>query len=218
MGVRRGRPRDEAARTRVVRSATELFERQGYLATTVSEIATAAQAALQTVYSAYGSKVGVLAAAHDAAIAGDDEPVPLAEREWFLALADAPTCLDAWVSALERIHASTARVAPIYVVMMAAEADPDVASLMRRLRAQRAEFSRLLVEQIAARPGGERLDRARVSDLVYATESVETFTLFVTQCGWSVAQWRDWVHDVVARELLPLDGSSVAGSPGGLAD
>lgn len=201
--VRRGRPRDEAARTRVVRSATELFEREGYLATTVGDIAAAAQTALQTVYSAYGSKVGVLAAAHDAAIAGDDDPVPLAEREWFLALSQAPTCADAWVSALERIHASTARVAPIYTVMMAAEADPDVASLMKTLRAQRAEFSRLLVDQIAARPGGEHLDRDRVTDLVYATESVETFTLLVTQRGWSVARWRDWVHDVVARELVP---------------
>lgn len=217
MSVRRGRPRDEAARTRVVRSAAELFEREGYLATTVGDIAAAAQTALQTVYSAYGSKVGVLAAAHDAAIAGDDEPVPLAEREWFLDLVQAPTCTDAWVSALDRIHASTARVAPIYAVMMAAEADADVASLMKTLRAQRAEFSRLLVDQIAARPGGEHLDRARVADLVYATESVETFTLFVTQCGWPVAQWRDWVHDVVARELLPLDRSAAA-SQGDLAD
>ncbi len=208
MTARRGRPRDEAARTRVVQSASELFEREGYVATTIGDIARTAQTAVQTVYSAYGSKVGVLAAVHDAAIAGDDEPVPLARREWFRELAAAPTHLDAWTAALEKIHASTARVAPIYVAMMAAEADPDVAALMRSLRAQRAEFSRLLVDQVADRPGGEHLDRARLSDLVYATESVETFTLLVTQCGWSVAQWRDWVHGVVARAMLPLDGPS----------
>jgi AcrR family transcriptional regulator len=201
--VRRGRPRNEVARARIVEAAAELFERQGYLATTVGDIASAAQASVQTVYSAYGSKVGVLSAAHDVAIAGDDEPVPLAERGWFRDLADAPTAADAWKSALERMHVSTARVAPIYTVMTAAEADPDVASLTQTLRTQRAEFSRLLVDQVAARPGGERADRARVADLVYATESVESYSLLVTQCGWSLEQWRGWVHELVLRELCP---------------
>lgn len=186
--------------------ATDLFVRQGYLATTVSDIAAASQTAVQTVYSAYGSKVGVLAATHDVAIAGDDEPVPLAEREWFLALAEAPSAADAWRSALQRMHVSTARVAPVYAVMLAAESDPDVASLLRTLRAQRAEFSRLLVDQVAARPGGEQADRTRVSDVVYATESVESYSLLVTQCGWSLEQWRDWVYDLVLRDLTSVDG------------
>ncbi|WP_188111243.1 TetR/AcrR family transcriptional regulator [Nocardioides antri] len=184
-----------------MQAAIELFERQGYVATTVGDIAAAAQTAVQTVYSAYGSKVGVLAAAHDVALAGDEEPVPIAEREWFRALAEASTAAEAWRCALEQMQMSTARVAPIYTAMMAAEADPDVAALMRSLRAQRAEFSRLLVDQVAGRPGGEQVDRARVADLVYATESVESYSLLVTQCGWSREQWRDWVHDLVALEL-----------------
>ena len=201
MTVRRGRPRDEASRSRIVQSASELFERQGYLATTVGDIAAAAQTAVQTVYSAFGSKVGVLSAAHDVALAGDEEPVPLAERDWFRALSDAPSATYAWQTALEHMHVSTARVAPIYAAMMAAEADPDVALLVGALRAQRSEFSRLLVDQLAARPGGEQADRARVADIVYAAESVESYSLLVTQCGWSLDQWRDWVHDIVAREL-----------------
>ena len=201
MTVRKGRPRNDAARARIVQAALERFEQQGYVATTVGEIASAAQASVQTVYSAFGSKVGVLAAAHDVAIAGDHEPVPLADRDWFRALSQSQTAADAWTTALEQMHASTARVAPIYMVMLAAEADPDVAALMHTLRAQRAEFSRRLVDQFSARPGGEHLDRARLTDLVYATESVESYSLLVTQRGWSLAQWRDWVHDVVAREM-----------------
>jgi AcrR family transcriptional regulator len=185
----------------VVRTATDLFVRQGYLATTVAEIAAGAGVAVQTIYSAYSSKVGVLAAAHDVALAGDDEPVPLAERAWFRALASSPTAQDALRSAVEEMCPRTARVAPLYRAMLAAEADPDVAVLMQDVRSQRATFSRLLVDQVLARPGAPRADRERLAAVVYATESVETYSLFVTESGWTLRQWRDWVAAAVEREL-----------------
>ena len=61
----KGRPRDEAARERIVRAATELFVRDGYVATTIGAIAEQAQVAVKTIYAAYGNKLGVLSAAHD---------------------------------------------------------------------------------------------------------------------------------------------------------
>lgn len=203
MATRRGRPRDEAARARVLDAATALFTERGYLATTVGEIAAAAGVAVQTIYSGYGSKVGVLAACHDVALAGDDEPTPLAERDWFRGLSTHATAVEAWRAALAAMHGSTARVAPVYAAMLAAEADPDVARLMRTLREQRARFSGLLVDRIADRPGGEAVDRARLADVVYATECVETYTMLVTQRGWPLERWRDWVDAVVTRELDP---------------
>lgn len=201
MTTQRGRPRNAAARERIVSTATELFEQKGYLGTTLVDIAGRAQVAVQTIYSAYSSKVGVLAAAHDVALAGDHEPVPLAERKWFLDLAEAPTAADAWRAALDAMHVSSARVAPLYAAMLAAEADGDVATLMHELRSQRARSSRLIVSQVAARPGGDRIDRERAADLVYALLSAENFLLLVTQCGWSVDQWREWVHDAVLSSL-----------------
>lgn len=201
MTTRRGRPRNAAARARIIETATRLFVHQGYLATTVGDIAAEAEVAVQTIYSAYQSKVGLLATCIDIALAGDDEPVPLAERDWFRALDEEPSAADAWLTTLARMHVMTARVAPIYSVMLAAEADPDVESLIQAGREQRAEFARLLVEQMAALPGGEDFDQGRVADLVYATESVESYALLVTQRGWSLEQWHDWVRDVVLREL-----------------
>lgn len=201
MGQQRGRPRDTDARARLVRTATDLFVRQGYVATTVGEIAAGAEVSVQTLYSAYGSKVGVLAAAHDLALAGDDEPVALADRDWFRQLRASPSAPDAWRSALDRMHVSTARVAPLYSVMLAAEADPDVARLMRSLRSQRHEFSRLLADAVLARPGAGGVDHDRLTAIIYATESVECYLLFVTQSGWTLDQWRDWVHATVRDEL-----------------
>lgn len=201
--TKRGRPRNNAARERVVASAARLFTERGYLTTTIGEIAADAGVSIPTIYAAYGSKVGVLSTALDATLAGDFEPVPLAERDWFLALADQPTAADAWRAALTELHLATARVAPVYKVALAAEADPDVGGLMKTARSQQAEFSRLLGEQILARPGAEGVDRTRFADVVYAVERVETYLLFVEQCGWSIEQWRDWVSEVVMRELNP---------------
>ncbi|MDQ6524469.1 TetR/AcrR family transcriptional regulator [Nocardioides sp. LHD-245] len=201
MAARRGRPRDDAARQRIVGAASALFEQRGFVGTTIVDIAAEAGVAVQTIYQAYGSKVGLLGAAHDVALAGDDDPVALAERAWFLALRDAPSPAAAWQEALAALHLGTARVAPLYAAMLAAEADPDVAGLLVAMRAQRAEFSRLLAEQVAACPGGEGLDRARLADVIYAVESVESHALLVTQRGWSVEAWRAWVCDVVLREI-----------------
>ncbi|MGC0141915.1 MULTISPECIES: TetR/AcrR family transcriptional regulator [unclassified Pseudactinotalea] len=210
MTHRRGRPRNDEARAQVVRIATELFIRQGYVATTLGEIAQEAGVAVQTIYSAHGSKVGLIAAAHDVALAGDGEPVPLVDRAWFRALSRCESATEAWRAALDEMHVRTARVAPIYRAMLAAEADPEVMELMRTMRRQRAEFSRLLADQICGRPGGALVDRGRLATVIYATESVECYLLFVLESGWTLTEWRHWVFSSVARELEGQGGQKPA--------
>lgn len=202
MATQRGRPRDEVARRRVVDVATTLFVRDGYLSTTMSDIAAAAGVAVKTVYAAYGSKLGVLTAAHDRAVAGDDAPTPLLDRPWLLALKDAGSPRAAWADAAPRLTASTARAAPIIGVLQSAGADPGVADVLEDLRRQRHTFSlalaRILLELPGAAPGG---DAHRVADVYYATVSAETYRLLVVERGWSDEAWSRWAHDTVEREL-----------------
>lgn len=66
----------------MIAAASELFVRDGYLQTTMADVARAADVAVQTLYLGFGSKVAVLAAALDVAIAGDDDLVPVLERPW----------------------------------------------------------------------------------------------------------------------------------------
>src|SRR4051794_29620177 len=69
-------------RRRVVAAASELFERQGYAATTVRAVAGQADVSVQTVEALFGSKPRLLKACIDVAIVGDDEAVPVLERDW----------------------------------------------------------------------------------------------------------------------------------------
>ena len=64
----------QAAETRktVLGAATRLFTERGWAGTTLAAVAAEAGTAVETVYAAFGSKSGLLIAAIDVAIVGDD--------------------------------------------------------------------------------------------------------------------------------------------------
>jgi len=207
---RRGRPRDTAARRRILVAAERQLVSDGYATMTMSGMAKEAGVAVQTLYLAYGSKVGVVSAVHDRTLAGDDATVPLLERGWMRQLASAPTVLEAWASAMEHLSSTTVGVAPVHTAIQAASADPEMGALLSDLRAQRHEFSRELATRLLALPharGGGVADR--VADVLYALVGPETHDLFVIQRGWSVEEWRGWVHDAVLDELTGSRGPAV---------
>ena len=71
----------QAAQTRgdVLAAAIRLFTAAGWAGTTISAVAAAAGVSVETVYSGFGSKKGLLRAAMDVAVVGDAEPVPFVE-------------------------------------------------------------------------------------------------------------------------------------------
>src|SRR5437879_13848677 len=75
--------RQEAARRRrreVLAAFRELLFGDGYHATTVRAVAERAGVSVETVYKAFGGKPGMVKALWDITLAGDDEPVPMADR------------------------------------------------------------------------------------------------------------------------------------------
>lgn len=198
---RRGRPRNVAAHAQIIEAATERFTSEGYERTTMGAIAEQAGVAVQTIYSAFGSKLGVLSAAHDVAVARDDDPVPLLERPWVEDVSRAPSAPRACGVAVDYVTGSTATVAPVYTVIQSAAADPDVADLLSRLHDQRRTFSRELAQLLLQVPGADpAADPDRLTDILYATLCVETYNLFVIECGWSIEDWRQWARETITRE------------------
>src|SRR6476469_1924483 len=79
-GAGRGQARTRLARRAVVDAARDLFEAHGYAATTIDAISARSDVPAPTVYRLFSSKLGILKALLDTSIAGDDEPVAVADR------------------------------------------------------------------------------------------------------------------------------------------
>src|SRR4051794_33252175 len=76
---------EQAHRTRaaVLDAAGRCFLEKGYAATTMKDVAARAGVSVQTVFG-QGSKASLLLACVDRAVVGDDEDLPLAQRELFV--------------------------------------------------------------------------------------------------------------------------------------
>jgi AcrR family transcriptional regulator len=195
--------KSRATRLRIVAAASELFAHDGYLQTTMADIARAADVAVQTLYLSFGSKVAVLAAALDIAIAGDDDPIPVIDRPSHARLRDEPDCAQAlrmFVAAgIEIIE----RVYPLYAVLRAAAADPELAELLDRNKRLRFTTYETVMREMANKTGFDRrLSVRRATEILYTVLSEETYGLLVIEHSWTAQDWSEWAHRSLRAELL----------------
>jgi len=139
-----------ATRRRIIGAATELFTKDGYISTTVDQIAEAAGVAVQTVYFHFGNKRTVLKEALDVAAVGDDQPVPVLERPWMQEARTATDPNDVVALWVEASRAILDRGAPLMRVLRdAASADPDMAALWAANEQQRDISYRVMAQQLS---------------------------------------------------------------------
>ena len=96
------------------------------------------------------------------------------------------------------------RTAPIYEVLRgAAAADPEMASLLERYKAQRLIGQRELLRNLL---GGQRqrdgLSFEAAADVLFAMGSPEVYRLLVVDRGWSARRFEAWYADALVRNLL----------------
>ena len=71
-----------ANRAAMLAAGRSLFLEHGYAPTTMKMVAAEAGVSTQSVYQVFGNKPGLVKALVDVAIVGDDQPVPMMEREF----------------------------------------------------------------------------------------------------------------------------------------
>ncbi len=201
------RRRQQAERTRrdILDAAQRLFEGQGYAATTMAAIATEAGVALKTVYVAFETKAGVLRALWHLLLRGDQEDIPVANRSWYREVLEEPDP--------ERLLRATAhysrqvkeRVGGILaVIRSAADADPDVGALWRRIQSEFYDTMRPLVEAVEAHGGlAPGLDVTRATDILWTLNHPDLWHLLVGQRGWTADEFEAWFADTLCAQLLP---------------
>src|SRR5689334_8753886 len=86
----RRREQARARRLATVLAARDLFERDGFRLTTIAAVAARAGVSAISIYKGFGTKAALAKAVFDIVVAGDDEPVPVAERPATQAIREEP--------------------------------------------------------------------------------------------------------------------------------
>ena len=182
----------QQTRTAVLAACRALFAERGWAATGVRDIATAAGVSVETIYATLGGKVALLTAALDGAVAGDDEPTPLAERPMFLALGAG--------SRAERTAAAVALITDIHVrtiglqraLREGAGGEPALAALLTAQEENRRASTGQGMALVLRRPIDER-----ERDLFWAQTCPEVFDALVNRSGWSAKQYAEWIASLI---------------------
>jgi AcrR family transcriptional regulator len=199
--------RDAAARTRqaVLDAARELFIAQGYATSTIEEIAGRAGVSKPTVFAAAGSKQAILKQLRDISLAGDDEPVPVAQRPWYreaLAEPDPRRALRLYARNATAIHRRSADVHE--VLRAAATSDKDLHDLWRASEDERRGGATIVVDALLQKSRLKAgLDRAAAIDIVWVLTASDIFWRLVRTRRWSDAQFESWLGDTLGEQLLP---------------
>lgn len=153
----------------------------------------------------FGNKAGLVKSVVDVAIAGDDEPVPMLQRELVRGIEAEPDACRKLAIYGEHLTQSAPRHVPVQLlVRAAASTDPRAADVWEQMTTERlagmSAFARHLHEGRHLRPGVS-VDDAR--DVLWTFNSAELYELLVMQRGWSPERYGAWIADAMAAALLP---------------
>jgi AcrR family transcriptional regulator len=196
----RRQARAEATQREIVRAAHDLFVEHGYAGTTLAAVAEAADVSVPTLYSRFPAKADLLRRAIEVALAGDEDPVPVADRptaQWVQAATDPRELLRRYAAMCGEV---ATRAGPIYAVLLvAADTDAALAELLATFEAQRLAAATRIAEAVDSRgglPEGAALDDVR--DVIWIANAPELYLLAVKR-GWPLGRYVAYVEDALLR-------------------
>ena|SRR5829696_1900155 len=193
-----------ATRRTIVAAAARLFTENGFGATTIDAVAQAAGVSRKTVFTAVGGKVDLLKIALDWAVAGDDLPVALADRDILRELleqSDARILLTGWAQLQAEIGARVAAL--VQALEVAAETDGEARLLLAQVQEQRLDGARGIVKRVR-KLGALTADLtvAEAVDLAWLATDAALFDRLVRVRGWSTGRFGEWLGESLCRQLV----------------
>lgn len=195
--------RAASTRTAILDAAGELFESGGYSRTTTAAIAKKAGVSEAMVFSAFGSKAGVLQALIGRAVAGDGRGEHLARRdEWSEAAAshDPQAAIGGFASLAADIQRRSWRL--IDLSRTASDADPAMAELSAQGAANRRADCRAFAERALAGRLREGVTVDDAADLLWTYTSADLYRLLVAGAAWSHTRYATWLRDTLVAALV----------------
>ena len=196
--------RQDAARrnrTAILDAFRDLLAGAGYQSTTIRAVAERAGVSPETVYKTFGGKPGLAKALWDVTLAGDDQPLTMAER---------PALLEVWRTrdpqAKLRLYAAFVRgvherLASLFTVL--SQSGAGAATVLADSEAERlagvTAFVTHLGVQGALRSG---TSTAQAADICWVLTGPQLFTQLTAGRSWPPGAYQDWLAGLLAATLL----------------
>jgi AcrR family transcriptional regulator len=177
----------------------------GYAATTIPAIAEEAGVSPQTVYASFGSKAGLFKRIVDVGIVGDEELVPVSERQIVDDVRSARSAAARFRLFAEFVAGVHERLADIVEIGLAAAGnDAEIAELVRRMDLQRRDGMREFVD-FMAELGSLRqdLDLDEATDIVWVLTAAATYRSLVADRGWTTGAYARWLATLLETSVGP---------------
>jgi AcrR family transcriptional regulator len=199
------RERARARQQAVVLAAKELFERDGFRATTITAVAKSAGVSAESVYKGFGTKATLAKAVFDFVIAGDDEPVPMVQRSEAQAIQAEPDVrrkIALYVEGLARRQERSAKVQ--ILIRDGRHADGTLEEIWQKLLDERLFGMGLLATHLVdsgqLRPG---IETDEVRDVLWTYIAVELYELLVLTRTWPLDRYTTWLTQAITAALCP---------------
>lgn len=202
----RRRHQAEQNRVAVLTAARERFLAHGYATTTVADIARDAGVSVETVYKAFATKAGLLKALFDVSVAGDDEPIPMVQRDVIqrvIETAEATRKLEMYAG---HLAATMPRTAPVQLLARdGAASSPDAAEVWKQIRHETLTAMGMFAADLA-RTGQLRVNTKQARDILWTYHAPELYELLVLERGWSAARYGKFIANALIDALLRRAG------------
>jgi AcrR family transcriptional regulator len=200
--------RQEQARARrlgVVLAARDLFERDGFRATTISAIAVLAGVSPESIYKGFGSKAALAKAVFDIVIAGDDEPVPVADRPAIRAVRDEPDVRRKIALFVEGLVQRQARSAKVQILIRdGRQVDDSLLPVWSKLNDEglvgMTMLGRHLLDSGQLRDG---IDLDEVRDVLWNYLAIDAYERLVLTRGWPLERYSRWLTRAITSAICP---------------
>ncbi|OBJ81801.1 TetR family transcriptional regulator [Mycobacterium gordonae] len=189
-------------RARVLQAARQRFLAQGYAATKIAEIARDAGVSVETVYKTFATKAGVLKALFDVSVAGDDDPIPMAQREVIQKVLDAPEATRKIAIYAEHLASTMPRSAPVQLLARdGAASSADAAAVWKQIRDETLTAMKMFAADLG-KTGQLRVGAAVARDVLWTYHAPELYELLVLERGWSAARYGEFITAALTDALL----------------
>jgi AcrR family transcriptional regulator len=201
--VSRRREQARARRLAVVLAARDLFERDGFRSTTIAAVAARAGVSAESIYKSFGSKAALAKAVFDITVAGDDEPVPVADRPAMQAVRDEPDVrrkIEMFVGGLAHRQARSARVQ--ILIRDGRHVDESLAPIWTKLDDEAlvgmTMLARHLLDTGQLRDG---IDVDEVRDVLWNYLAIDAYERLVLSRGWPLQRYADWLSRAIIAAI-----------------